>query len=83
MKRETLEKHLLAIQAKLEEAKEVAVDFSEIDDKLQTIRDNIDYLDDAIAEAKEKSLDFDDLEEADTLIDEVFSELRHEEEMEK
>ena len=79
MKTEVLEKHLLAIQAKLEEAKAESLDFDAVEDKLLGLRDGIDKLDDEIAEAKEKSLDFDDLKEADALIEEVFSELRHEE----
>ena len=82
MKRETLERHLLAIQAKLEEAKEEAIDFSEIYDRLQALRDDIDILDDAISEAKESG-DVTSIEEADALIEEVFSELRHEDEMGK
>ena len=80
MKSSILEKHLLAIQAKIEEAKEEAVDFSEIEDKLQALRDDIDYLDDAISEAKESG-DVTAIEEADALLEEVFSELRHEEQI--
>ena len=72
----------MAIQAKLEEAKEEAIDFSEIDDKLQGLRDDIDRVDDVIQAVKEDVGDVTSLEEADVLLEEVFSELRHEEDME-
>ena len=81
MKRETLEKHLLAIQAKLEEAKEVSVYFGEIEESITDIRDNLDALEDRVEAAKESG-DVTYIEEADALVEEVFSELRHEENLE-
>ena len=80
MERLILEKHLLAIQAKLEEAKEEAIDFSEIEESITDIRDNLDALETRIEEAKEGG-DVTYIEEADALIEEVFSELRHEEQI--
>ena len=86
MEREVIEKHLLAIQAKLEEAKEEAkeeaIDFSEIEESITDIRDNIDALETRVEAAKESG-DVTVIEEADALLEEVFSELRHEEDMKR
>ena len=81
MKRRVLEKHLLAIQAKLVEAKEVSVYFGEIEESITDIRDNLDALENRVEAAKDGG-DVTYIEEADALIEEVFSELRHEENLE-
>ena len=80
MKSSVLEKHLDAIQAKLEEAKEVAVDFGEIEESITDVRDNLDALETRVEAAKESG-DVTCIEEADALVEEVFSELRHEEQI--